>query len=256
MLLCKEDNYVYSWLARLQENQINSDVLLLVFKGYFRNDKNINIKLNTVKEKITKELTAQKIFHYEILEIENIASLKVDTSTILIGYEGMDRKLLQDIDFQIRFCYCRNFNRKTLLPTVHKETTQDKDIDNSLCIIKKRNPVEIISDCNIIELEDYLYSLFARKNITIFYPTVCEPWIRNDIKVLSTKKVLTARLAKIIYAVSTLNFNVSDTKIGLFYKNVFGTKSKPMRLKLYGNRVFKVYCIDDLLKKQINEVKE
>jgi len=257
MFLYKNNDYIYNWLAKLKENQVNSDVLLLIFKGYFQHYQNIDTKLNKIIEKITKELTMQEMSNYDILRIENIASLKVNTNTILIGYEVMDRKFLQDIDFQILCFYCKNYNKETILPIVTTKTVQNKHIDESLCIIKKRSPIEILSNYKAYQIEDYLYSYFQQKlspydnKITIFYPNIFKIWIRGDIKILSKEKILTARLAIIIYKVSTLNFNVSDKKIGLFYKNVFGTKSKSKRLKIYNNETYKVYCIGKWLESNI-----
>jgi len=256
MFLCKEDNHVYNWLTKLKENQVNSDVLLLIFEGDFRNYENKDIKLNEIKDRIIKELATQKFSNYEILTIENIASVKVDTNTILIGYERMDRKFLQDIDFQILFCYCKNDNEETILPIVTKEIALDEYTNKPFYIIKKINQVEIICSYRLHKIENYLDSYFrqnvflssSQKRIIMFYPSVLEYWVDSDIKILYLEKVLTARLAKAIYKVSTLNFNVSNRKVGLFYKTVFGIKSKSKRLKMYENRVFKVYCIGEWLK--------
>jgi len=249
MFLCKDDDYIYNWLAKLKENQVNSDVLLLIFKGYFQNYQNINTKLNKIIEKITKELTTQEISNYDILRIEKIASLKVNTNTILIGYEGMDRKFLQDIDFQILCCYCKNYSEETILPIATTKSVQNKHT----CIIKKRNPIEILRNYKAYTIEDYLYPYFQQKlsphdnKIKIFYPSIFEHWIRSDIMIFSEEKILTARLAIIIYKVATLNFNASNREIGLFYKNVFG-KSKSKRLN---NKVYKVYYIGEWLENNI-----
>lgn len=255
MLLCKEDNSIYSWLAKLKKNQVNSDALLLIFNIDSRNDQNIDIKLNEIKDRITEELTTQEIFHYEILTIDNITSVKVDTNTILIGYKCMDGKLLQNINFQILFCYCRNYDRETIFPVDKKKIIWDKYTDESYSTIKKRDPVEVIFNYKAYQMKNYLYSYFIQillnKNITIFCQNIFNQWLREDIIVLGEKKVLTARLAIIIYKVSTLNFNASDTKIGFYYKNAFGIKSKSMRLNIHTKTFFKVYCIGEWLDSKV-----
>lgn len=168
MLLCKVDSSVCDWLAKLNDNQINSDILLLIFKD-IRKYSNLDIKLNEIKDKITTELTEKNISNYEILRIENIASLTMDTNTILIGYEGMDRKFLQNIpDIQILVYYSMYCERKSIFDEIMEE--EDERYRNKLlCIIKKREPAEIICNYKDNQIKNYLlsYSLhreFQKKN--------------------------------------------------------------------------------------------
>jgi len=60
---------------------------------------------------------------------------------------------------------------------------------------------------------------------------------------LTAKKILTARLAIVIYKIATLQFYDSDTKIGKFYRYNLGIRSKAY--KVYNNKIVKVYNLNN-----------
>lgn len=54
--------------------------------------------------------------------------------------------------------------------------------------------------------------------------------VEADLKVLKDYKILTSRLANLIYKISTFHFDYNNTKIGNFIRSSFSVKSKAMRL--------------------------
>ncbi|MDX9743408.1 MAG: hypothetical protein RBT59_06280 [Arcobacteraceae bacterium] len=56
-------------------------------------------------------------------------------------------------------------------------------------------------------------------------------WIQSDIYVLKKSKVLTSRLAIVLYRFAFLNYSASHTFIGRYIHKLFGVKSKTMNAK-------------------------
>lgn len=163
------------------------------------------------------------------------------------------------------FCYCKNYNRKKILPVFTEEFMPSDHANESLFVIKKEDPLKIIHDYSVYQISDYILFYFQQDlsayslqiNINVFHLKLFKAYeMKNDLNVLKKEKVLTARLAKIIYRISTLDFEISDTKIGLFYKNEFGISSKTKRLKEYGGKPYKVYCISEWLESKVQSTSD
>lgn len=99
-------------------------------------------------------------------------------------------------------------------------------------LIQKRDPIELISMgeeaisflCS--QVNNYNYFNYLKHSKFKFD-------IEMDIKFLSKEGILTSRLGKLIYKLSTLDAEASDTKIGNYYRKEYGRKSIVINDKHY-----------------------
>ncbi|MAD42350.1 MAG: hypothetical protein CL623_08160 [Arcobacter sp.] len=246
------------WINNLVKNKINNSVLLLIIDHNYKKEKLID----TIK----KELEIIKAKNYEFKELEDVAR---DTehikNIIIIKEQGIDASNIESINCKILSCYYLDlfgygFTKKESLSELFKVEIKKLDelinIEKPLFYIQKRDPLDILSSENEKVMFEYINSIFwqssSNKNYCVFnkYSILRynDSIIRLDIMIFIKHKILTSRLAIIIYKVSTLNFRDSDTKIGLFYKKELKVKSKNMQLpKVKPPQIVKTYNLKGIV---------
>ncbi len=240
MYECKKVEFFHNWIDRVRKKEINNELLLIIF--------DTKIPLRTIKNKIAKE---SNCLNCQILLSDNMTNTNLKQNTIIIGHIDMDMSWIENIKYKILYCNCRLFRvEENILErrdnVIYRNYTFESDWLYVLNKINMINPIDAIKhynkykiSCNVLLKMSFLYKL---KPMSSFLET--------DFKIFKQEGILTARLANIIYRISTLNFKISDTKIGLFYKKQFGVASKSMRLKKYNNKVYKVYDINKWLENE------
>ena len=79
-------------------------------------------------------------------------------------------------------------------------------------------------------MEETLYNIEILQSNKGEYIPYWKKDIEDDFILLYSEKILTARLAVAIYKSSTLEFNASNKKIGIYFNKNLGIKSKTIKL--------------------------
>ena len=237
---CGENPYISRWLRKAKLEEINNEVLLLFSTsiiGKSEITKTLNINLKSL------EVTNYKLI--DINEIDRVKHEKHDKNIILLSFIAVDIMKLVDIDYPILFCF-PNYNNN--LPLNIDNIMSREEIPSFRYLIETQSPLSIINN-NISTLKARIMTLY-RYNESLLFSNVkilqsnnlidFGQWfslISDDIKLLNSKRILTARLAVAIYKIATLKFNATNTTIGLYYRNSLSIKSKTMRIKVSGKSV-------------------
>jgi len=250
-----------NWIINLENNIINNEILLLVFKKHLRYP-----KLNKRKfiKSFLSEIDSNTYHLVDINEIRNIEELqdyKDKKSIIIIGDGTISIDKIAHTNFEILLFfnpvqyYFSSKTRDELL-----EINEIKYPYRQIVVINKKDPFKIIYSDDYILISEYLNCLFfphiVNRNFSLFqsfsvlksdrFPYVSYGHLVNifkiDIKLLIREMKLTARLAIAIYKVSTLKFDDNNTIIGTFFHKKLGIKSKTYKTsKEYYSQTLKVY---------------
>ena len=238
---------VNHWFYNLINNNVNDELLLLVLPS-FNDSKN---KLKDSLEKLTK--------NYELVEISSIKSineLEKNKNIILLGYPMMNIYLLNNMEHSVLYISLIYLNQY-FLSDKHIEDIEKSSMkkfvyerDRYLYFYEQREPIALLNTLSRKEISNSVIAplLYSQKEIpfyfiqTIFpYPFISkdkdkhygidwETIINIDIFYLLKSHILTARLAILIYKVTTLKLDDSTTRIGIYYRQKLGVKSKTTRL--------------------------
>lgn len=235
---------VLQWFKNVIENRVNNEILLIVF------DLNYDEKSETMQKLEEKIKIDTKRYNYKSIDISKVESFNhMTNNTIVIGHPFMDVDKIFNLEHKILFTNYNNIlendlylNRLDTLHTIDNfkldkfETFEnEKYYDN---YIEVANPMKIIFCNDYVIITKNIFSKFIQdsfiifKNMDILQSNRVVPYIiwkkqiENDISTLLKYKILTSRLAIAIYKSCTLRLYDSNKKIGLYYYNKFGTKSR------------------------------
>lgn len=244
---------VNHWFYNLINNKINDEILLLVLPCS-------NYQREGFKDSFDKLQTK----NYELIEISSIESineLEKNKNIIILGHPRMNIDLLNNL----RRCVLHaswEGAYKLFLSDEHIEVIRKSSIRKSileknsyLYFFKQREPIRLLNSFSRRQISDYIFysSIYSRKDIPFYFIATLLPdkfmhkyegeqyssdWeeiIYKDIFYLSQSHILTSRLAILIYKVTTLQLDDSTTRIGRYYRQQLGVKSKTVRLpqKIY-----------------------
>jgi len=257
-----------TWIENFKNNIINDNILLVVFRDANHDNRTIDIK--RLKEVLFKDMNEEYYQLFNINELGNIDELqnyKCKKNLIVLGNIGMNINKIANTDFEILLYF------NPLKYIIKFQTFNDLlAFDNSknpyikLDVIKKRDPLEIITSNNFMKINDSVKVLFLpyifNKNFPLFQSidilksnrntysyTNYLFTLENDIYLLVQKRKLTARLAIAIYKVATLRFYENKTVIGSFYRKELNIKSKAYKLPYpVRPQIVKVYDLDRIKK--------
>jgi len=248
------DAYISNyWFNNLIKNKINTEILLLILP--------LNLKTNNIKrKKFEDRFSKLKMTNYKLIDIHYIKSfneVEKDKNIIILGHPMMNVELLNNLQHNI-LCISLLHTYKYFLSDNHIEnignistiTLEDSE-DNYLNFYKQRDPTILLK--KLPNIFDYIFGLslpqeqafnfisrilpgqFNYKYRGRIYYSTWEHIIEADIYYLQRSHILTARLAILIYKLTTYKFDDSHTKIGIYYKQKLGVKSKTVRLpqKMY-----------------------
>lgn len=219
----------------------NDEIIVFAIKNkYFKEILESNLNVN----KLPLDYRMMYIEDYNENDFRNI-----DRNIILIADNGIPFHIIENSSkkFLIIDLLCNNpYDIKNslvslIIQNVSKhEKFNLKDKISYSTFTKKLNPLEVINKDSqtIIEvlslvLGNITSKTFIKKHtFSIFRGMSYEEillWqqrINTDIDFLEKQKILTCRLARLIYKISYLNDSSSDKKIGSFFQKSLGIKSK------------------------------
>ncbi|MFY9074979.1 hypothetical protein OZZ08_08410 [Malaciobacter mytili] len=266
-------NYLLTlhWFKNTIDNKLNDEILLIIL--------NLNHKERLEKiEKLEKDLGLDNKKHnyesFDISKVESFNDLKdIKKNALVIAHDLIDINKISNLECNILLCFyndileCNSLETKGKLKTLSKEDTEEvKDLKPEDCrdddfydsFIKKNNPLDIIFSNDDKIISKCISSRFIKNSFIIFkninilqsnrvmHKTIWEEQIQEDIFTLLKYKILTARLAVAIYKSSTLRLNDSNKKIGLYYHNELGIKSKLIHIpKSKPSKKIKAYHLKD-----------
>jgi hypothetical protein len=128
-------------------------------------------------------------------------------------------------------------NDKNMQPTKPLEDVGDKKY---LYYLERLDPLDYIEDQNTDALIKFLEFTVPFKVEKFFLPESLDPLfngtsltkdnyidcIYNEVTLFKEKQILTSRLAVLLYRVCTLDVLASTTKVGRYYANKTGSRSK------------------------------
>jgi len=258
--------FLNTWMNNFKKNIINDHILLLVFRGF--NHRNKTIDMQWIEEVLFANMNKEYYQLSNVDELNNINELqnhKGKKNLIVFGYSGINIDKIANTNFEI-LLYFNPLKYITKFKTLNNLLAFN-NIKNPyirLDIIKKKDPLEIITSKCIVKINNFIkvlffpdindqnYLLFQSINIlksngnTSFYLNYLST-LENDILLLVRQRKLTARLAIAIYKVSTLRFYDNNTKIGTFFRKKLGCRSKTYKLpyKAYP-QIVKIYDLDSI----------
>jgi len=239
---------VNHWFYNLINNKPNNEILLLVLPN-----------LNNYKKKLKESLLKLQVKNYELITIDSITSinkLENNQNTIILGLPRMNINLLNNLQHCVLYSSWED-SYKSFLSNEHidyiKKFTKKESIAKSnryMYCYEQRDPMTLLNPLNRFLISDYIIdsSIYSSRNIPFDFITQIFPhmyihkydgkryiddWkylISKDISYLSKSNILTARLAIVIYKVTTFKFDDSSTRIGNYYREKLGVKSKTIRL--------------------------
>ncbi len=170
-------------------------------------------------------------------EITLVNEIEDTSNIILIASPNIPIEKIVNLDREIIFCTFTFEVNNAMNNLVHFEHRHyHKLLTPRFLSIKKRDPIEMIDTLTPDKIKDYINNLFyflTRPSYIGSNKLEFSLFIyKKDIDRLYNKKerLLTARLANLIYKISTLRFDDSNTKIGLYYYNTLGIHSKTVKL--------------------------
>lgn len=245
---------VKDWFEKATSGKMNNTILFIIHRG------RVEWLIKKIEDSLGKSVkifTARKM-KYNIEYIKNFNSDILVLNSIVFGFYSVDLRLF--IDCKNRILCCDEFTFEKIIDDSFNEdkkgnTQKLGDYENHN-LIYKRDPIWILGKKDKSFIYTYMFSIIYRKIPTLWRKEVI--YFRNlqiiqnknstisdddeflqilkyDLQILNESQILTARLAVEIYKVFTLRFNDSATKIGRFFRENLGIKSKVMRLRYEDN---------------------
>lgn len=266
-------NYLLTlhWFKNTIDNKLNDEILLIIL--------NLNHKERLEKiEKLEKDLGLDNKKHnyesFDISKVESFNELKdIKKNALVIAHDLIDINKISNLECNILLCFYNDIlecnspetrGRAKMLSKEDIEEVKDLKHEDSKTdefydsFIKKNNPLDIIFSNDLNTISKCIFSKFIKNGFIIFnyfyilqsnrviHETTWKKQIEKDISTLLKYKILTARLAVAIYKSSTLRLNDSNKKIGLYYHNELGIKSKLIHIpKSKPSKKIKAYNLKD-----------
>jgi len=265
------DNYSLAirWFRNLITNKINNEILLFHFTSTqslisFKEKIKISHKLNFQTIDLNKLNSTNNLDNSRFLMLSmkplQINFNNLNFSMIFISSKDFSRKFMHTINEKGNYTLSEENIKKACL-NLDKNDPSISNLDFSNCVLQKRDPISILKSHGayfiihdlfiIIQLfnlrEILLINSIANPNFASF-----DKQVNFDLDFMLKYKKLTSRLAIYLYKICTFNFSATDTKIGRYYANQLGRKSKlyhlPIDLKRAHNYVstskVKVYDLE------------
>lgn len=212
------------WFETLYRGEINDHILIIHYDSNYysinelrfniKDEYNLTIKINS-KVNDTLEENENTIIIHDFINNENY--LTPDRTYIYIKFDVSRLQVLLE-----------NEN------SFYKEIEEDYIISNTNNIIKLHDPSEIdtetinlvYSQGNIQLINDLLnYTNFDR---TGYYKNknFIDSLKSIDLQLYKEKNLIPARFLNFLYRLYTLDFTISSTRIGIFYRNLLSVKSQ------------------------------
>lgn len=237
--------YLYDWLKKMEKNEINKEILFLVFKNNMHRKKAFN--------DISKYFDEEKYNLFDIDELKSIndlSELSKKENIILLGHNNMNIEKINNLELTLLLYRFNTLFLDFFIPIIKlREGNKNSEKiflfdDEYKYYIKKQNIIEIIFTCKKLEINEYIHQLFHTKDTKIFRDSLYtlrsnrlidvnlfHVNIEKDLQLLYDEKILTSRLSIILYKISTFRFHDSNTKIGNFYRKQLNIKSKETHIK-------------------------
>lgn len=249
-MICNSNNLILNWIEKAIKNEINDEILLLIFDHHKSRKENI-------KKDFENSLQLNKnCFHIIDLDnLNNLENLDKNSNIILFTNNYINCNKLANTDHKIlsHIYLSQNIMEKNLRnllfnkEILKKEPPRINKFEECLYFIQKRNPLEVIATLNYTVIKSHIFSMFIQKvpnrefkildNLNILQSKrfiygnyYWRLQIEKEIELLCQEKILTSRLAIAIYRATTLKFNDSNTRIGKFYNEKLGMKSSSFHL--------------------------
>ena len=242
---------IYHWFYNLLNNKINEEIL------YLKLNNHLGLKYINYTNKIIKNISSLGVENLKLIDLHTVEDKSIsliiekynikNTNIVIIDTTNIKiQLLLKNLKHNILYPL-NELNRKKIVDKLlsfdefikeSKKQYLKPDIDTIYSYVyyyKQRDPIEIIKQINYSNVKNYVFSFkskflpnncyYDKFNITLD----CKTILTNDIYYLLEKHILTSRLGILIYRIGTLEFDTSTTKIGKYYRQKLGIKSKTVR---------------------------
>lgn len=239
------------WLYNFKNKKPNSDILFIDFKGeeqyatikkfILEIDRDCNIvrnnKLDTDVEPSKNYLFYNGLENYKKLSLEDKNIVIVSSSPLNFNHFKIYEKPVLFLGVE-RLYALENIENYSETPDIPRKMRH-------LFYIEQTNPIELVKSKNIEAVRNFLYFRLFEQNEIFRNPLVrigsvikktnfeesnelnlLKELINRDLILLENKKILTSRLAVVLYKVATLDTNENITVIGRYYGNALNIKSK------------------------------
>ncbi|OHE18908.1 MAG: hypothetical protein A2540_06855 [Sulfurimonas sp. RIFOXYD2_FULL_37_8] len=246
---------VCHWLYNFKNKKPNSDILLISFRGeeQFVNikkiilgvDEHCNIVRNN-KSETNAKLSKNYLLHNSL---ENYKKLFLEDSNIIMASSApLSFNHFKIYEKPVLFLGVEILNTLgNLLQNIESYSEAPAVLEDMryLFYIEQTNPIEFVKNENIEAVRNFLYFRLFEQNETFRNPLVrtgsvikktnfeecselnlLKELINRDLILLENKKILTSRLAVVLYRVATLDTDENITAIGRFYSDALNLKSK------------------------------
>jgi len=241
------NNYLIEWFNNINNNEINSNILLLCVKDRttilnikkYINDNYYSIIQIVPTFKLTKEIINSKNTDQKYIIAYCTKEFSFEDFTVFKN-ENMSIILMKiNTPQQFTNCFSNSLNRQF----IHYEILQKQNVRTVLSSLKGINFISsfiskfITINTNYCQINKESIQKFLYRNRSITIETIL-----GDIDFLEHKFILTSRLAIFIYKICTFDYNASDKEIGLYFSKYYG-RSKNFNNKNFGVKNSKGYAI-------------
>ena len=234
-------NLLQYWLLNLKKNINNEEILLITFRNISL-EKSFSL-FSELQDIITSLYIIKTEQIINLIDIEHINQIDDSKNIVLINMHSNNINKLENCSKKILHIKFSLYNIRQLnsLLNIQNFKLLDKlQIEQNLnyvFYIEKRDPFIMMkqNSSSIINLiNSFNYQIL--KSNKIIPDRLWIDKITEEIHILRLHNILTSQLAVAIYRASTLHFNDSTTKIGIFYRKNLGVKSKTIHLPDIYNR--------------------
>jgi len=211
------EKLIKNWFYLVKNNEINDSILVLMYVA------NLENKLTNLLRKynIYLFISSQPLNYMQLNSQNHNSILLIDSTKNFLNIEQIKLKLL--------FVPAISEFYKDSNSYINLLEFTDIQIDNSLKYLfwlEKDIPLDLIRG-NDVDLKNYILKrAWIMNSIQSHEKINIDTALYTDVKMLSENQLLTSRLAIIIYKTSKLEINANFTKIGRYWHEVIGTKSK------------------------------
>lgn len=241
------------WFNNIIKNKVNDEILFIRFSG------NTQKRTRLINEFKNSLLLNKETQNYNIIDIKEINSfneiekIKDDKNIIVLGTYYTEINMIIDFNGKMLMTTYDNIlnhnidktrkvnfilSEEMIIKTINSRGKPKIDeVMKYQNYVEKSDPLKIIFSNNYLKIKESIFNVsYFFENIEVLkshknnYRYDWDSRILEDIDILLKYKILTSRLAIAIYKTSTLKLLDSNTKIGLFFKNRLGIKSKTTQL--------------------------
>jgi hypothetical protein len=232
----KRDFLIKNWFYNLKNGIINESILVLIYSGKIESLPNFDFNIRK-----------QFLVHYSA-GVLNYYTLNDKTKNHVLIIDPIEKKQLklEKINSKILLIPSKHIFFKNINEFVQAYSFEDLAISKNeeyLYYLKKENLIELIQNTD----PSYLYAVVQKKlwmlrmiysniNLMVTQNISIENFpnenLDTDIFMLCHHKILTSRLAVLLYRISFLNLEANTTKIGRSVYETTGSKSKSFTPKM------------------------